>query len=224
MSDSDSAHHFIYQKKFSVTFEDAMDIQLAKAGELKKERDKPGLLLLAEHTPVITMGRSGEKENLLAAHEALEAAGVSYHETRRGGDITYHGPGQITMYPVFPMEWYWRDLHRYMRTLEETCINYLKNYNLHGERIEGLTGVWIGNEKIAAIGIAVSGWITYYGMAVNISPDMNHFSLIRPCGIEDKGVTSLTKLTGKEYIISEEMDKLSQAFCDTFGNTELITS
>lgn len=141
-----------------------------------------------------------------------------------GGDITYHGPGQVTMYPVFPLEWYWRDLHRYMRTLEETCINYLKRYNLNGERIKGLTGVWIGNEKIAAIGIAVSGWVTYYGMAVNICPEMEHFSLIRPCGIENKGVTSLTRLTGKDYNISEEMDKLGEEFCNTFGNAELIDS
>lgn len=215
-------HKFTIRKEFDIGFDEAMAIQLDKAKELKKDRSKHGLLLMVEHSPIVTMGRGGSENNLIAGKEALSANGIEYHEARRGGDVTYHGPGQITMYPVFPLEWYWRDLHLYMRTLEETGINYLKGYAITAAREKGLTGVWVDDKKIAAIGIAVSGWVTYYGMAFNICPDMRHFSLIRPCGIEHKGVTSLAELTGKNFDVSEEMDKLAENFCTTFGNTEIL--
>jgi lipoyl(octanoyl) transferase len=213
---------FILQKEFGLSFDEAMAIQISARKRLIKNRDSEALLLMVEHSPVVTMGRGGSEENLLVGKDGLKSVGVEYVQARRGGDVTYHGPGQITMYPVFPLEWWWRDLHKYMRMLEETTINYLRKFSVEAGRMEEYTGVWIGNEKIAAIGIAVSNWITYYGTAVNIKPDMSHFGLIRPCGIEEKGVTSLFQLRDGEYNISDEMDRLAESFCHTFEGAVIV--
>ncbi len=222
MTIKNSTKTFTIEKKFGISFEEAMNRQIEKINDFKKNRNTVGLLLLVEHTPIITMGRTGNEDNLLADKNDLKKNGIAYHPTRRGGDITYHGPGQITLYPVFPLEWYWRDLHKYMRTLEEVGINYLSCKSIQGCRKEGLTGVWVNNEKIAAIGISVSNWITYFGMAININPKMEHFSLIKPCGITEYSVTSLHKITNKDYSINNEMDSIVECFCNTFKDTKIV--
>lgn len=169
-------------------------------------------LLLLQHYPVITIGRSGSRSNILLSESALAAAGIEVCEIERGGDVTYHGPGQLTGYPIINLQHFRKDVHWYLRQLEEVIIRVLTEYGITGERIEGYTGVWVGNEKIAAIGISVRRWITYHGFALNVCPDMSHFGMIRPCGITDKGVTSLERLLGYRVDIDEVADRTASAF------------
>lgn len=169
-------------------------------------------LVLLQHNPVITIGRSGSKSNILLSESALAAAGIEVCEIERGGDVTYHGPGQLTGYPIINLQHFRKDVHWYLRQLEEVIIRVLTEYGITGERIEGYTGVWVGNEKIAAIGISVRRWITYHGFAFNINPDMSHFQMITPCGITDKGVTSLERLLGYRVDIDEVADRTASAF------------
>ena len=171
-------------------------------------------LLLLQHNPVITIGRSGSRDNILASRSALTVAGIETHEIDRGGDVTYHGPGQLTGYPIINLRYFKKDIHWYLRQLEETIIKVLAEYSIVGERIEGYTGVWVGNEKVAAIGVAIRRWITYHGFALNVHPDMSHFQMIRPCGITDKGVTSLERLLGYKVDMSEVVDKTASAFAE----------
>jgi lipoyl(octanoyl) transferase len=174
-------------------------------------------LLLLQHNPVITIGRSGDKNNILVSESALAAAGISMCEIDRGGDVTYHGPGQLTGYPIINLRHFRKDVHWYLRQLEEMVIKILAEYNIVGERMEGYTGVWVGNEKVAAIGVAIRRWITYHGFALNVHPDMSHFQLITPCGITDKGVTSLEKLLGHRVDMDGVLDKVASAFVEVFG-------
>ena len=169
-------------------------------------------LLLLQHYPVITIGRSGSRSNILLTESALAAAGIEVCEIERGGDVTYHGPGQLTGYPIINLQHFRKDVHWYLRQLEEVIIRVLTGYGITGERVEGYTGVWVGNEKIAAIGISVRRWITYHGFAFNINPDMSHFQMITPCGITDKGVTSLERLLGYRVDIDEVADRTASAF------------
>lgn len=169
-------------------------------------------LLLLQHNPVITIGRSGSRDNILATKSALETAGIEVYEIERGGDVTYHGPGQLTGYPIINLRHFRKDVHWYVRQLEETIIKVLAEYSIVGERMKGYTGVWVGNEKVAAIGVAIRRWITYHGFALNIHPDMSHFQMIRPCGITDKGVTSLEKLLGYRVDMDGVVDKTASAF------------
>ena len=169
-------------------------------------------LLLLQHYPVITIGRSGSRSNILLTESALAAAGIEVCEIERGGDVTYHGPGQLTGYPIINLQHFRKDVHWYLRQLEEVIIRVLTGYGITGERVEGYTGVWVGNEKIAAIGISVRRWITYHGFALNVCPDMSHFGMIRPCGITDKGVTSLERLLGYRVDIDEVADRTASAF------------
>ena len=171
-------------------------------------------LLLLQHNPVITIGRSGGRDNILASKSALEAAGIEIYEIERGGDVTYHGPGQLTGYPIIDLRHFRKDVHWYLRQLEETIIKVLADYNIVGERMEGYTGVWVGNEKVAAIGVAIRRWITYHGFAFNIRPDMSHFQMIRPCGITDKGVTSLERLLGHKVDMDGVINKTASAFAE----------
>jgi lipoate-protein ligase B len=173
-------------------------------------------LLLLQHNPVITIGRSGSRGNILASKSALTAAGIEICQTERGGDVTYHGPGQLTGYPIIDLRCFKRDVHWYLRQLEEVIIKVLAGYGIIGERIKGYTGVWVGNQKVAAIGIAVRRWITYHGFALNVHPDMSHFEMIRPCGITDKAVTSLEKLLGCRVCIEGIADRTASAFAEVF--------
>ncbi len=175
-------------------------------------------LLLVEHNPVITLGRSANSDNILAARDALLRIGVEVFEIERGGDVTYHGPGQQVGYPIINLREFDINLHEYLRLLEEVLIEALKNFELVGRRIEGLTGVFVGDSKVAAIGIAVKKWVTFHGFAFNVNPILSHFELIVPCGIRDHTVCSLAGLLQKkELALSDFRKPLVNSFSNVFG-------
>jgi lipoyl(octanoyl) transferase len=165
---------------------------------LSRRRDEcADTLLLLEHPPVVTLGRRGDREHVLLDRDQLRRRGIELHETGRGGDVTYHGPGQLVGYPVVRLPRERRDAHRYLRDLEQALIRTAESYGLAAHRKRGLTGVWVGDEKLAAIGVRLNaGWITSHGFALNVSTDLADFETIVPCGITDRGVTSLARLNG----------------------------
>ena len=169
-------------------------------------------LFLVEHSPVITQGRASHPSNLRVPAEILEAQGVALEEADRGGDVTYHGPGQLVAYPVLGLAQWRKSVNWYLRTLEETLIAVLADYGLRGEREAGLTGIWVDGAKVAAIGVGLRHWVTYHGIALNVDPDMKHFGLIVPCGLADKPVTSLAKLLDE----APSMDEVTQRFVAAF--------
>jgi len=174
-----------------VPYGDALALQRSLADDRRAGRVHD-LLLLLEHPHVLTLGMraGGGRAHILATAETLAARGVEVHETGRGGDITYHGPGQIVGYPIVDLTPDRRDVHRYVRDLEEVLIRTAADYGIAAARVEGLTGVWVGREKLAAIGVRIARWITSHGFAFNVSTDLEYFNLIVPCGIADRGVTS----------------------------------
>jgi len=176
----------------------------------------PDVLLLLEHPPVITLGRGAHAENLLVDAAALAARGVEVHEAARGGDVTYHGPGQLVGYPIVDLNPRGRDVHSYLRDVEEALILALSRWGIEAGREAGLTGVWVGREKVAAIGIGVRRWITWHGFALNVSADLDPFGLIVPCGIRDRGVTSLARLLGRDVASAEAREVVTGAFAQTF--------
>ena len=198
------------------------DEALALQRELVEERRAgriPDLLLLLEHPPVITLGVRSEvaRANVVATDERLADLGIAVHETGRGGDVTYHGPGQIVGYPIVDLRPDRCDVHRYVRDLEEVMIRVCSAYGVPAGRIAGLTGTWVGGEKIGAIGIRVSRWITCHGFAFNVSTNLDHFRLIVPCGISDRGVTSLERATGRPIPLPEVEDAIVRRFMAVFG-------
>jgi len=178
-----------------IEYEAAWALQRALADARRAER-VPDLLLLVEHPPTFTIGRGGDLANLLASPAHLAALGARVYEVDRGGDITYHGPGQLVGYPIIDLLGRGRDVHRYLRLLEEALIRALAELGVHAGRLPPHTGVWVGAEKVAAIGVKISRGVTLHGFALNIAPDLDHFAAIIPCGIRDKGVTSLARLLG----------------------------
>jgi lipoyl(octanoyl) transferase len=198
-------------------------LQQEAVASLKADPGAIETLFLVEHRPVITLGRSGDGSNLVVAAEELERLGIAYREIGRGGDITYHGPGQWTVYPILRLENFCKDLHRYMRMLEEVTILFLARYGISGIRVGGKTGVWIGGDpkpvKLAAVGVAVSRWISFHGTAVNISPDLDAFrKLMTPCGISSSegGVTSLADLLNRNCDMEEAARNWVECFCGVF--------
>jgi lipoyl(octanoyl) transferase len=155
------------------------------------------MMLFTEHPHVYTLGKSGNSANLLKGLNELAKIDAEYVEIDRGGDITYHGPGQIVGYPILDLDLHFRDIHKYLRFLEEVVIRTCADYGIVAERVDGLTGVWVDNEKICAMGIRCSRWVTMHGFAMNVNTDLSYFDHIIPCGITDKKVTSLSRLTGK---------------------------
>tara|TARA_B100001057_G_scaffold143545_1_gene143283 strand:- start:33633 stop:34340 length:708 start_codon:yes stop_codon:yes gene_type:complete len=183
-------------------------------------------LILTEHNPVYTIGKSGDISNLLLKKNELEERGIEFYKINRGGDITYHGPGQIMGYPIIDLDNFFTDINLYLRKLEEVIINTLKVYGLEGFTIEGETGVWVKDskklsKKICAFGIRASRWVTMHGFCFNICPDLNYFNNIIPCGIRDKGVTSLKNLKKSDIDIEEVKTILFKNFEISFG-AELI--
>jgi lipoyl(octanoyl) transferase len=178
-----------------MAYPDTLALQRSLVEERKAER-VPDLLLLVEHPPVLTLGVRGDggRSHILASDEQLAGLGIDVFETGRGGDVTYHGPGQIVGYPIVDLRPDRCDVHRYVRDLEEVLIRTVADFGLTGTRIAGLTGVWVGEQKVAAIGVRISRWITSHGFALNHSTNLSHFELIVPCGISDRGVTSLDQL------------------------------
>jgi lipoyl(octanoyl) transferase len=176
-------------------------------------------LLLIQHPHVLTLGvKAGEsRKHILATPERLAELGVEVHETGRGGDVTYHGPGQIVGYPIIDLKPDRCDVHRYVRDLEEVMIRVTAEYGFEAARIAGLTGTWVGAEKIGAIGVRIQRWVTSHGFAFNVNTDLDFFRLIVPCGISDRGVTSLKRLTGREIPIAEVEDHLVRHFSAIFS-------
>ena len=197
------------------------DEALALQRELVEERRAnrvPDLLLLLEHPPVITLGVRSEiaRANVVASSERLADLGITIHETGRGGDVTYHGPGQIVGYPILDLRPDRCDVHKYVRDLEEVMIRACAAYGVPAGRIPGLTGTWVGADKIGAIGIRISRWITSHGFAFNVRTDLDHFKLIVPCGITDRGVTSLERVTGTSIPMRDVEETISRSFGEVF--------
>jgi lipoyl(octanoyl) transferase len=182
----------------------------------------PHLLLLVEHPPVYTLGKSGDPANLLLGEDELAERGASFHEIDRGGDITYHGPGQLVAYPILDLDRLFTDLGRYLRTLEEVVIRTCAEYGVRGNRVEGRTGVWIGPDergperKVCAMGIRCSRWVTMHGLALNANTDLRFFGHIVPCGIDDRGVTSLERELGAPVDEDDVQAHLLRHFADCF--------
>ncbi|MBW3670049.1 MAG: lipoyl(octanoyl) transferase LipB, partial [Acidobacteria bacterium] len=173
-----------------VTYENGMAMQ-ERLVEMRKADRIDDQLLLLQHPAVITLGRAGKIENLLVEGPDLESCGVRFYETTRGGDITYHGPGQLVGYPILHLGEGRRDIRKYVWAVEEVLIHVARDFGVEAERNEAQRGVWVGDEKLAALGVRISRWTTSHGFALNVSSNLDHFRLITPCGIADKGVTSL---------------------------------
>lgn len=196
-------------------YKTAWDLQ-KKLVELRREGEIPDVLLFTEHNPVITMGRAGSTGNLLYSPEELKKRNVELYEIERGGDVTFHGPGQLVIYPILDLNGHGRDLHRYLRNLEKTIIMVLKEYGIDAVPKEGLTGVWANDHKLAAIGVAVSRWITYHGAALNVNTDLDYFKLITPCGITEYPVGSMKSALGDEVVINDVKNRIEKSFGDIF--------
>ena len=181
-------------------------------------------LLWVEHTPVITLGKSGKIKNLLLGEKQLKEKGIEYYPTNRGGDITFHGPGQIVGYPIMDLDNFFTDIHKYLRYLEEAILLTLEEYDLNGARSSGETGVWLDvgtpfARKICAMGVKASRWVTMHGFALNVNTNLSYFDYIVPCGIEGKAVTSLAKELGREIPFKEVKDKLKVHLANLFEAT-----
>jgi lipoyl(octanoyl) transferase len=198
-----------------VTYENGMAMQETLVAMRQREEIRDQLLLL-EHPPVITLGRGGDEQNLLLPREALAREGVRFFETTRGGDITYHGPGQLVGYPILHLGEGKRDIRKYVEKLEETLIRTVAHWGIEAARSEGERGVWVGNRKIAAIGVRVARWVTSHGFALNVSTNLRHFDFITPCGIRGKGVTSLQQLLGAAPSMDEVADVYTSVFSEVF--------
>ena len=190
-----------------VAYQKGLDLQQ----ELVTQRQQgqiPDTLLLLEHDPVFTMGRNAKLENVLFPAEVLQARGFEVFETGRGGDVTYHGPGQVVGYPILDLS-HRKDVHRYVRDLEEVMIRTCADYGVAASRVTGLSGTWVGDEKIGAIGVRIARWVTSHGFAFNVATDLSPFDLIVPCGIKSRGVTTLERLLGRPVEIAEVAERLA---------------
>jgi lipoyl(octanoyl) transferase len=201
------------------------DILKIKAGnrelEPANQEATPNYILVCEHPNVYTLGKSGDEKNLLMPLEQLTDINASYYPINRGGDITYHGPGQVVVYPVIDLENFFTDIHKYMRLLEESVIQTLAEFGLNGHRISGLTGVWLDIDKnprkICAFGVKTSRWVAMHGLALNVNTDMSYFGHIVPCGIDNKGVTSIEKELGHTVDIRRVKSIITDKIIKLFG-------
>lgn len=198
-----------------VTYENGMALQ-QKLVEMRQREEIPDQLLLLEHPPVITLGRGGKQDNLLATPAALQANGVRFFETTRGGDITYHGPGQVVGHPILHLGEGNRDVRKYVTNLEEVLIRTVAHYGITATRIDGRRGIWVGNDKIAAIGVRIARWVTSHGWALNVNTNLEHFRLITPCGLHGTGVTSIARELGRSVPMEEVRDVLAKNFAEVF--------
>ncbi len=223
----------IYQDLGLIDYKQAWDYQEKLFSEIIEQkifnRKNPGqaeatknYLLFCEHPHVYTLGKSGDENHLLANEQFLKNIGAVFYKINRGGDITYHGPGQIVGYPILDLDNFFTDIHKYLRYIEEAVIRTLADYGLKGERYEGYTGVWLDKDsahkarKICAIGVRSSRWVTMHGFAFNVNTDLKYFDYIVPCGISDKKVTSLQKELGKEMDMEEVKEKVKKHLAELF--------
>ncbi len=205
-------------------YADALALQRALVSERQAQR-VDDLLLLVEHPPVLTLGVRGDggRSHILATDAALAARGIEVFETGRGGDVTYHGPGQIVGYPIVDLNPDRRDVHRYVRDVEEVLIRVAADFGVTAGRVDGLTGVWVGPDKLAAIGVRISRWVTSHGFALNVATNLDDFGLIVPCGIADRGVTSFAKL-GLTVDPSELEVRIVERFAEVFDRLPVAAS
>ncbi|MBV8517077.1 MAG: lipoyl(octanoyl) transferase LipB [Acidobacteria bacterium] len=201
-----------------VTYENGLKLQ-EKLVELRQREAIGDQLLLLEHPPVITLGRGGKLDHLLASPAALGANGVRFYETTRGGDITYHGPGQLVGYPILHLGEGNRDIRKYVTNLEEVLIRTVAEYGITATRVEGRRGIWVGNDKIAAIGVRIARWVTSHGWALNVNTNLEHFRLITPCGLHGTGVTSIARETGRSIAMNDVREVLAAKFAEVFTRT-----
>jgi lipoyl(octanoyl) transferase len=217
-----------------INYKEAWDLQEKIFKELvdikiKNRNDNTSVLpqnqlLVCEHPHVFTLGKSGKEDHLLLDKKGLKDNEADYYKINRGGDITYHGPGQLVVYPIFDLEQFFTDIHKYMRFLEEAVILTLSEYGIHGERMEGQTGVWLGvgspvARKICAMGVKSSRWITMHGLGFNVNADLKYFDYIVPCGISDKSVTSMQYELGRKIDMDELSEKLLVHLSNLFDFT-----
>jgi lipoyl(octanoyl) transferase len=212
----------LYSDLQSIDYKEAWDLQKT-IFELRYKKEIPDVLLLLEHPHTYTLGRVADKAHLIGSQQYLDDNNISVYDIDRGGDITYHGPGQIVGYPIIDLNLWQRDTHKYLRGLEEIIITTCAEYGIIAGRDPEHTGVWVGNKKIAAIGIKVSRWITMHGFAFNINSDLSFFNGIIPCGIFDKDVTSLNKELNHEVDLLEVKNKLVNKFKTFFGYDSVNT-
>ncbi len=202
-------------------FKETIDLKIRiRNGETELKTENH--LLFCQHPHVYTLGKSGSEENLLLDDQGLNDKGARYYKINRGGDITYHGPGQLVAYPIFDLDHFFTDIHKYMRFLEESVIRTLAEFGIESGRVEGLTGVWIeGNtqraRKICAMGVKSSRWVTMHGIGFNVNSDLSYFSHIIPCGIDDKAVTSMQQELGHEVDMAKVSEILKEKLADQFG-------
>ena len=197
-------------------YSDARNLK-KKIFDARLEERIPDVLLLTEHENVFTLGKGADENHLLAGENELLDKGIDVFAIDRGGDVTYHGPGQLVGYPILNLNNYYHDIHRYLRDIEEVLIRTIGDFGMQGTRSDGYTGVWVKNEKIAAIGVKVSRWITMHGFALNVNTDLSFFDRIIPCGIFHKGVTSLREIGGLEYDLNMVGEKVIVNFESVFS-------
>jgi lipoyl(octanoyl) transferase len=199
-------------------YADALALQACLVVDRKADRI-PDQLLLLQHPPVITLGAKsrGDRTHVVASDAVLEEHGVEVVEAGRGGDVTYHGPGQLVGYPIIDLKPDRCDVHRYVRDLEEVMIRAAAAFGVTAGRVAGLTGAWVGNDKLAAIGVRISRWVTSHGFAFNVSTNLDHFDFVVPCGIRDRGVTSLERLVGRRVPLDAVELAVAQSFAEVFG-------
>ncbi len=206
----------------SVPYPVALELQM-RICRLKKRGYEKDVLLLLEHPPTITLGRNAKRENLLAGESVLQGRGIGLYEVDRGGDITFHGPGQLVGYPILLLGAGERDVHGYMRSLEESLIRLLRDYGIESGRDSKYTGVWTEQGKIAAMGVHISRWITRHGFALNVNTDISYYDLIVPCGIVGRPVTSMRNHLAREMRLEEIADRYAAKFGDVFHRRMLAT-
>jgi lipoate-protein ligase B len=178
-----------------------------------------------EHPPVVTLGRSSKEKHLTASPEFLQSRGVELFEVERGGDVTFHGPGQLVGYPIIDLKRHRQDLHWYLRSIEQALINSLADYGISAERNTAYTGVWTRGRKIASIGVHARDWVTWHGFALNVTTELSYFNLIVPCGIDGVVMTSIARETGAEEVSAQDViERVSAKFADTFDLTAVVTS
>ena len=198
-----------------VTYENALHLQ-QKLVEMRQNDLLPDQLLLLEHPPVITLGRGGDARNLLAADEVLRREHVRFYQTTRGGDITYHGPGQLVGYPILHLGEGSRDVRKYVTRLEEVLIRTVAEYGVTASRVEKKRGIWVGDRKIAAIGVRIARWVTSHGFALNVNTNLDHFRLITPCGLQGAGVTSIARQIGRDIPLEDVRTVVAAKFAEVF--------
>lgn len=199
-----------------IGYEECLNLQ-HELVRLRRDGAVGDTLLLLEHSPVMTMGTSGGEDAFLTPLQSVKDAGIEIYRTDRGGNVTYHGPGELVGYPILDLRRHGKDVHLLLRNLEQVIVDCLADYGVEGEIVPGLTGVWVGGDKICSIGVAVRRWISYHGFAFNVKPNFQHWSLIHPCGLVNKKVTSLSRLIGDDVSMQEVKERVASKFAAVFG-------